>query len=71
MLDGPVEPDIAAVDDWAEVECPHCGEAVGIYLDPETRGSLVQDCEVCCRPWELYVDRDREGRLSVRVGLSS
>ena len=65
------ESGMATVDDWAEVECPFCGETVGIYLDPETLGSLVQDCEVCCRPWELVVQRDRDGRLSVHVSLAS
>lgn len=56
-----------AIDDWTEIECPHCGERVEIYLDPETRGRLVQDCEVCCRPWQLEVARDRDGRLRVTV----
>jgi hypothetical protein len=37
------------------VTCPYCGEDVEIYLEPEIRGSLVQDCEVCCNPWNLYV----------------
>lgn len=56
------------LDDWVEVDCPYCGERVGLYVDPETRGTLVQDCEVCCRPWRLEVDRDRRGRLRVYVG---
>lgn len=61
------DPDPEPVDDWIEVECPYCGETIGIYLDPETRGQLVQDCEVCCSPWQLEVERDREGRLRVRA----
>lgn len=66
MTDEP-DTDLGPVDDWVEIDCPHCGERVGVYLDPETRGSLVQDCEVCCRPWRLEVARDRLGRLRVRV----
>lgn len=60
-------PGPTVVEDWAEVECPYCGETMGIYLDPETRGQLVQDCEVCCRPWDMDVRRDSEGRLRLRV----
>ena len=45
------------------VTCPYCGEAVEIYLEPDVRGSLVQDCEVCCNPWRLRVS----GRGRARV----
>jgi len=37
------------------VTCPYCGEAVDIYLEPDTRGTLIQDCEVCCNPWQLRI----------------
>jgi hypothetical protein len=37
------------------ISCPYCGEDVEIYLEPDTRGVLVQDCEVCCNPWQLRV----------------
>ena len=35
--------------------CPYCGEEVEIYLEPDVRGTLVQDCEVCCNPWRVRV----------------
>jgi hypothetical protein len=44
------------------VECPYCGEAVQIYLEPDVRGTLVQDCEVCCNPWLVRVSGDGEDR---------
>ena len=44
------------------VTCPYCGEEVEIYLEPEISGSFVQDCEVCCRPWQVRVSRDRDDR---------
>jgi hypothetical protein len=28
---------------------------------------MVQDCDVCCRPWQLFVERDEDGRLYVGV----
>lgn len=40
-----------------QVQCPYCGEWVEVYLDPMSRGTMVQDCEVCCNPWQLTVRR--------------
>ena len=37
------------------VTCPYCGEQVEIYLEPDVRGTFVQDCEVCCNPWRVRV----------------
>jgi hypothetical protein len=44
------------------ITCPYCGEDVEIYLEPDTRGVLVQDCEVCCNPWQLRVTVDGDDR---------
>ena len=49
------------------VTCPYCGEDVEIYLEPEVRGSLVQDCEVCCNPWQLRVSSDDDGERYVDI----
>jgi Cysteine-rich CPXCG len=32
------------------VTCPFCGEQLEIYIEPDARGTFVQDCEVCCNP---------------------
>jgi DNA-directed RNA polymerase subunit RPC12/RpoP len=43
------------------VTCPFCGERVEIYVEPDVKGSFVQDCEVCCNPWRVNVTgRDEE-----------
>ena len=57
------------MDTEAEVSCPHCGESVTIGLDPGGGGSqaYVEDCEVCCRPWEVRVRYDSEGVAEVRL----
>lgn len=48
------------------VTCPYCGENVELYVEPEMRGSFVQDCEVCCNPWRVRVWReDGERRVEV------
>ena len=45
-----------------QVTCPYCGEEVEIYLEPDVRGTLVQDCEVCCNPWLVRITRDGDDR---------
>jgi hypothetical protein len=72
VFDDELPEELTAVEaggDWVQVICPYCGEAVEIHLDPETRGEMVQDCEVCCRPWQLRVERDAEGHASVTADV--
>jgi hypothetical protein len=35
--------------------CPYCGEQVEIYVEPDVKGTFIQDCEICCRPWRVRV----------------
>ena len=49
-------------DDSFTVTCPYCGEDVEVYVEPDVRGTFVQDCEVCCNPWRVRVVRTRDGR---------
>ena len=37
------------------VICPYCGEQLEIYVEPDVRGVLIQDCEVCCNPGRVRV----------------
>jgi hypothetical protein len=53
-------------DDSASVRCPYCREKVVLYVDPETDGTYVEDCEVCCRPWQVTVSREK-GKLRVQI----
>lgn len=59
---------IDAAGDEVTVRCPYCGEAVELLLDPMVEGELVQDCEVCCRPWSVVIDRSG-GRPRVDVDV--
>jgi len=35
--------------------CPYCLERISMILDPsEEESDYVEDCEVCCRPIEIY-----------------
>lgn len=53
-----------------DVVCPYCGEPGVIYLEPDIRGTLVQDCEVCCQPWQVRVWWDDEGDRCLSVSRS-
>ena len=54
------------MDELFSVTCPYCGEDVEIYLEPDVGGALVQDCEVCCNPWQVrLVVEDGERRIDV------
>ena len=53
----------------AQVVCPYCGEQIEIALDPG--GGLIQDyiedCHVCCRPWQVHVRYEASGGAEVWV----
>ena len=55
--------------DEVEVSCPYCGETVAISVDPGggPAQEYVEDCPVCCQPWQVEVTRDREGDWSAMV----
>lgn len=56
-------------DTSAVVQCPYCGEAVEIGLDPGS-GSVqqyVEDCAVCCQPWRVTVTYQPDGAADVVV----
>lgn len=59
--------DASTLDSEAEVSCPHCGEMVEIALDPGggVTQEYVQDCEVCCRPWQVQVHYGTTGSAEV------
>jgi len=45
------------------LNCPYCGEVVDLDVDESggSRQSFVQDCPVCCRPWQVEVLLDPGG----------
>ncbi len=54
------------------VSCPYCGESVEITLDPGSGShqSSVEDCSVCCRPWNVSVAYHDDGSADVFVDAS-
>jgi hypothetical protein len=49
--------------DGLEAQCPYCGETVTLTVEPHgpPREEYVEDCSVCCRPWDVVVTREEEG----------
>ena len=60
------------VDTEAEVQCPYCGEIVIIALDPDGGrvSEYIEDCEVCCRPWQVRVEYDDDGNADVALSTT-
>ena len=61
-----------AVDTGARIKCPYCGVLNEIAIDLASGHSqeYVQDCEVCCRPWQIRVVYDTWGRVIVEVSAA-
>lgn len=49
------------------VDCPYCGETVEVLFEADVAGELTVDCEVCCRPWAVTLERGRDGEGTLRV----
>jgi hypothetical protein len=54
-------------DTDATVVCPWCAEPVTIALDPGggAEQEYVEDCQVCCQPWQVHVVWRGDGRADV------
>jgi transposase-like protein len=70
------EDDFDLGDGTADVEsivyCPYCGEENVIAVDPGGGPvqQYVEDCQVCCRPWNLVVRFDAHGAAWADVRTS-
>ena len=51
------------------LSCPYCGEPVDLNVDESggTRQAFVEDCPVCCQPWQVEVVRNRDGGWSATL----
>jgi NMD protein affecting ribosome stability and mRNA decay len=53
------------------ITCPACGEPTDISLDDEPgRQSLIQDCDVCCRPIQIRARVNADGEVEIDVDRS-
>ena len=54
------------------IDCPYCGESIGILIDasiPEQQ--YIEDCQVCCRPITLTVSVKEDGSARVRASAEN
>jgi hypothetical protein len=53
----------------ASVMCPYCAEPVTLALDAGSGASqqYVEDCPVCCQPWQVSVRYGPDGHAQVTV----
>ena len=57
-----------AISDSMVVSCPYCGHSEEVEMDFEPgEQRYIEDCEVCCQPWEMTVVRSRSGAVTVRL----
>ena len=39
----------------ATIQCPYCGEEIDITVDTSVaEQNYIEDCQVCCKPIEIY-----------------
>jgi hypothetical protein len=54
-----------ALDQFAGIPCPYCGETIQVRLDLSAGDqSYIEDCEVCCQPIQLGVQLGEDGSLA-------
>ena len=48
--------------------CPYCDEPVELLVEPaDAPQAYVEDCTVCCRPWQVRIYTDAAGQLTVEA----
>lgn len=57
-------------DTEARVRCPYCDAPSTVAVDPGSGAvqEYIEDCPICCRPWQVrVVYRDGEAEVSARA----
>ncbi|MSR22024.1 MAG: CPXCG motif-containing cysteine-rich protein [Gemmatimonadetes bacterium] len=51
------------------MNCPYCGEPVELQVDEEggRHQRYVEDCPVCCRPWQVEVTEGLDGQWNATL----
>ncbi|CAM5595734.1 CPXCG motif-containing cysteine-rich protein [Rhodanobacter lindaniclasticus] len=54
------------------IDCPYCGEPIGILIDASIpHQQYIEDCQVCCRPITLTIEVDDDGMIGVRASAEN
>lgn len=58
----------ASVLDTRQIECPYCGESLGLLVDASAGSQrYIEDCQVCCRPIIVVLDVGDDGDVRLHV----
>jgi len=50
------------------IQCPYCGQRFELVIDTSTPTQrFTTDCEVCCRPFEVYAECEPGEVLSLEI----
>ena len=50
------------------IRCPYCGQRFDLVIDTSTPTQrFTTDCEVCCRPFEVYAECEAGEVLTLEV----
>lgn len=50
--------------EWRDVTCPYCGERITLAVDSSAGAQeYTEDCQVCCRPMQVWAGAEGELRL--------
>lgn len=56
------------VQDTVSVQCPFCGQDCEVAIDASVGSQrFTSDCEVCCRPFEVFVECEDGEVVAVEV----
>jgi transcription elongation factor Elf1 len=51
-----------------DVSCPFCGERITVLVDASAGPQqYIEDCQVCCRPFQVTVEADHGEIESLRI----
>lgn len=57
-------PGVSGVREFAEVQCPSCGEVGGTMIDLTSgERAYIEDCQVCCQPMLITIHVGDRGEL--------
>jgi len=56
---------------FGTIQCPFCGQAFEIVVDTSVSSQrFTTDCEVCCRPFEVFDESEPGEILSLDVAAN-
>ena len=59
---------VSPVEVSGKIQCPFCGQAFELVVDTSVASQrFTTDCEVCCRPFEVFAECEPGEILSLDV----